>query len=249
MNEIWKEVPGYEEIYWVSNKGRVRSKHGILKPSTHRQGYLRIVFCVKGIRKTFQVHRLVAMVFIPNPENLPQINHKDEVKTNNFVFVNTDGTIDLEKSNLEWCTMDYNIHYGTGQIRCRNRGLPSNAKTICQYTLDGELIAIYPSGMEAQRKTGINQANINNCCHHISHQMCGFVWRFKGDPFSAVPPRKRCVGKKTIQKDLDGNIIKVWPSAIIASQSFGMKCSKSIRDCIKGKKKTCKGYKWEYLDK
>lgn len=247
MKEIWKDIPGYEGIYYASNTGLIRSKNGILKPSVHRGGYLKVVLCVKGHRKTFQVHRLIAQTFIPNPNNLPQINHKDEVKTNNFVFVSPDGTVDLEKSNLEWCTMEYNIFYGTGQARSKRRGLPANTKAVCQYSLDGELIATYPSGMEAQRKTGIKQASINNCCHHISHQMCGFVWRFKDDPFSPVPPRKKCAGKKTIQMDLDGNIIKVWPSALAASLSLGLKCSRSIRMCIKGEIPTCKGYKWKYL--
>lgn len=235
MKEIWKDIPGYEGIYLASNLGRIRSKNGVLKPSKHRDGYLHVVFCVKGVRKTFLVHRLVALTFIPNPDNLPQINHKDENKTNNYI------------DNLEWCTMEYNIFYGTGQERGRiNRGLPSNVKPVTQYSLDGEFIARYPSTMEAYRKTGITQASINACAHHIHHQMRGYVWRFDGDPFTPVPPRKKWVGKETVQMDLDGNVVKIWPSALAASQALGLKSSRTIRACIKGGISSCRGFKWKY---
>lgn len=167
MKEIWKDIPGYEGIYYASNKGLIRSKNGILKPSVHRDGYLKVVFCVKGRRKTFQVHRLIAQTFIPNPNNLPQINHKDEDKTNNCV------------ENLEWCTMDYNIHYGTGQKRCRNRGLPRNTKAVIQLSLEGEYINEYPSVIEAHRKTGANMANIRSCALGIYRQSGGYKWKYK----------------------------------------------------------------------
>ena len=232
MKEIWKEIPGYEGVYWASTLGHVRSTNGVLKPSKHRDGYLKVVFCVKGVRKTYQVHRLIALTFIPNPDNLPQINHKDENKTNNHI------------DNLEWCTMDYNIHYGTGQIRCRNRGLPSNARPVSQYSLNGEFIARYPSTMEAERQTGVAQANINACARHVHHQMCGYVWRFDGEPFTPVPEPKR--GKEIVQLDKDGNIIKIWPTILSASKGLGMKYPSYLQDCVKGRKPTCRGYIWKY---
>lgn len=234
MKEVWKDVPGYEGIYFASNLGRVRSNRCVLRPSIHRDGYCHVVFCVKGVRKYLSVHRVVALAFIPNPENLPQINHKDENKVNNCV------------ENLEWCTMDYNIHYGTGQIRSRNRGLPSNVKPVTQYSLDGVFIAKYPSTMDAYRKTGVNQANINACAHHKHHQMKGFVWRFDGDPFTPIPPRKKRLGKEIVQMDLAGNVIKVWPSLLLAAQSLGVSHTKCIRACAKGKKPNYKGYIWRY---
>lgn len=115
MKEIWKDIQGYEGIYQVSNLGRVRSvdrvvihkdgvKHlyrgRVLKPHYNTSKYLAIGLHYNGISNTYLVHRLVAQVFIPNPNNLPEVNHIDEVITNNKV------------DNLEWCTSEYNNNYG-----------------------------------------------------------------------------------------------------------------------------------------
>lgn len=109
MEEIWKSF-GYED-YKVSNFGRIKSykydkEHGkIMKPYKDTKGYLQIDLQLDGRkrqnRKHFAVHRLVAQAFIPNPDNLPQVNHKDENKENNHI------------DNLEWCTNEYNATYGT----------------------------------------------------------------------------------------------------------------------------------------
>ena len=103
MEEVWKKIPNYEN-YDVSNLGKIRnSKTSILrKTSIFRTGYEMVVLFKNGKRKNCSVHRLVAEAFIPNPNNLPEVNHKDEIKTNNFV------------DNLEWCTRIYNENYGTG---------------------------------------------------------------------------------------------------------------------------------------
>ena len=118
--EVWKDVVGYEGLYQVSNLGRVKSlgfdkwhKGRILKQSfDSKRNYLFVGLHKDGKIKQKNVHRLVAETFIPNPDNLPCVNHKDEDKTNNFVFVNKDGSVDLNKSNLEWCTVAYNTNYG-----------------------------------------------------------------------------------------------------------------------------------------
>ena len=101
--EEWRDIKGYEGKYQVSNLGRVRSFHGkgkLLKGTPDKDGYLRIALCKNGMRKYFGIHQLVALVFIPNPNNLPCVNHKDEDKTDNKV------------ENLEWCTIAYNNCYG-----------------------------------------------------------------------------------------------------------------------------------------
>lgn len=108
MREIWKDIKGYEGIYQVSNRGNVRSLHynklRILTPLS-KQGYYSVALSVNSKCKHFPIHRLVAEAFIPNPSNLPEINHKDEDGTNNSV------------DNLEWCTREYNNNYGSRNKR------------------------------------------------------------------------------------------------------------------------------------
>lgn len=121
QEEVWKPVPGYEGLYEASSHGRIRSierfvyhrrwgrfqkrKSVILKPAVSSRGYYTVVFGINGTRKAYAVHRIIAETFLPNPNNLPVVNHKDEDKTNNAV------------SNLEWCTQKYNINYGNGLKR------------------------------------------------------------------------------------------------------------------------------------
>ena len=103
MNEEWRDIKGYEGLYQVSNLGRVRSfynnKGKILKGTPDKDGYLRVALYKNGPKK-YGIHQLVAKMFIPNPNNLPAINHKDENKQNNTT------------ENLEWCTIAYNNSYG-----------------------------------------------------------------------------------------------------------------------------------------
>ena len=123
MEEEWRDIKGYEGIYQVSNLGRVKSlshlvvrcnnsnyitKERILRPGVKKDKRMMVVLCVRGVKKSVSIHRLVAQAFIPNPDNLPEINHKDENPQNNTV------------TNLEWCTGYYNKHYGTALERMRN---------------------------------------------------------------------------------------------------------------------------------
>lgn len=167
MTEIWKTVEGYSR-YEVSNLGRVRSyaqdgKAGKIKYGTPTfRGYLTIrLYDGKGHKHDFPVHRLVAKHFIPNPENLPQVNHKDEDKKNNRV------------DNLEWCTNDYNIHYGTGIERAAlaNRCCKTTSVKIYSVDTDGNKV-IYDSIGEAERQTGLNHSNIVRTLKGKSHS-CG----------------------------------------------------------------------------
>ena len=95
MKEEFKEIIGYEGWYWISNLGNVKSKFRQLKPCINKDGYYVVNLCKENHTKTFNVHRLVALHFIDNPNNLPQVNHKDECKTNNCV------------TNLEWCNVTH----------------------------------------------------------------------------------------------------------------------------------------------
>ena len=109
MEEVWKDIEGYEGLYEVSNFGRIKSLRTgkIMKPSINR-GYLKCILQNDGKYKMYYVHRLVIQTFIPNPDNLPEVNHKDEDKTNNKV------------DNLEWCDHKYNTNFGTRNEKIRN---------------------------------------------------------------------------------------------------------------------------------
>lgn len=172
--EIWRNVIEYENLYQVSNEGRVKSlnykktkKEKILKQYIDNCGYLFVTLSNKGKTKSFKIHRLVAETFIPNPQNLPCVNHKDEDKTNNKV------------ENLEWCTYEYNNNYGTRNKRISEKGLnKKNSKIVYQYTLDGKLIAIYHSTRECGRQ-GFDQPNVQRCCRHKQKTYKGYRWSFK----------------------------------------------------------------------
>ena len=110
MNEEWKVIEGYDFAYRVSNFGMVEGTRGFMKPYDNGYGYLVVDLKANGKRKHKKIHRLVAEAFIPNPDNLPEVNHKDENKYNNSV------------DNLEWCNSSYNKTYGTGRER-RSEGM------------------------------------------------------------------------------------------------------------------------------
>lgn len=179
-NEIWKPIDGYENLYEVSNYGRVKSlgngksnnsKERFLKASKEGNGYLRVGLSKDGKKKDFKVHRLVASAFIENPNNLPQINHIDEDKQNNHV------------SNLEWCTAEYNNNYGTHNERVAKSltGVFNTkvSKAVFQYTKQGEFIAEFPSVSEVQRQLGYPIQHISHCCLGKRKSANGYIWRYK----------------------------------------------------------------------
>lgn len=170
--EQWKNIKGYDGKYQVSDLGRVRSlKNGnshILKTLLVANGYLQVALCKNGNIKRHLVHRLVADAFIPNPNNLPQVNHKDENKGNNV------------KTNLEWCTPKYNMNYGTARTRTikAQRNHPNKSKPVYQYTLNGTFVKSYPSTMEVERQTGYGNSKISDCCRGRYKKAYGFIWSY-----------------------------------------------------------------------
>ena len=153
--EYWKPVVGYEGLYEVSSFGRVRNvrTNRVLSPIVDRDGYLKVHLSKNGHpRKTF-IHVIVSKAFIPNPNNYPCINHKDENKLNNCV------------ENLEWCTVAYNNAY-------------SKSKKVIQYTLDGQKIKEWPSTRCIEREIGYNSAFISKCCRGIKKTAYGFKWSY-----------------------------------------------------------------------
>ena len=162
--EVWKNIEGYEKLYQISNFGRVKSlnynrtgKEKILKPSKDKDGYLHVGLCKNGKAKFFRVHRLVCSAFLENPENLPQVNHKDENKENNHV------------DNLEWVSPKENINYGT-----RNEKM---SKPIIQYTKEGVFIREWVSTITASKQLKIH--HISECCKGKRKTCGGFLWKYK----------------------------------------------------------------------
>ena len=169
MQEIWKDVVGYEGLYQVSNFGRVKSldrydkigrkyKGKIIKQVLMKNGYLGLNLCVGGSCKTFYAHRIVASAFLDNPQNLPQINHKDENKQNNFV------------DNLEWCDSTYNNNYGTARERANIK------KYIPVYCI--ELNKRYDSMKQAGEEMGVPRGNIGKACRGVNKSSAGYHWRY-----------------------------------------------------------------------
>ena len=185
MEEIWKDVKGYEGLYQVSNLGRVRSldryvnnrhktktlkKGRMLINSLHKKtGYLIVSLSKNGFFKVKKVHQLVAIAFIPNVNGYNQINHKDEDKTNNKV------------DNLEWCDSLYNNNYGShakniSKTRNKNK---KGYKTVIQYNQKLEIINIYNSTREAARLNNADNSIISKCCRGLRKDYLGFIWKYE----------------------------------------------------------------------
>ena len=168
---IWKDIKGYEGLYQVSDEGEVRSlgngnsnssKERIIKPTKDKYGYLYITLCKNGKKKTIKIHRLVAEAFLPNPDNLPEVNHKDENKINN------------RANNLEFCDRKYNVNYGTG----KKRSAEKLSKPVKQFDLQGNFIQEFPSANEVQRKFGYSHGNISSACSGKRKTANNFIWKY-----------------------------------------------------------------------
>ena len=182
--EEWRDIKGYEGIYQVSNCGRVKKllkKNEKLQiAATDKDGYKIIRLWNGNKLKTHKVHRLVALAFLENPNNYPQVNHRDEDKTNNNI------------NNLEWCTPKYNVNYGTRNERASKsiskamKGKyigsksPNARKVVCITT--GE---IFNSMTQAAEKYNIAYQDISKCCRKKrksagKHQVTGekLLWEY-----------------------------------------------------------------------
>ncbi len=149
-------------LYWISNLGYVKNKYNhILKPDYSNKGYARVVLCKNGKVKLFRVHRLVADAFIPNPDNLPEINHIDENKRNNTA------------SNLEWCN-----HIQNMRAYIKNHPDSScNKQFIYCFDLD----KVFSSASEASIHTGVCRTSIVKACRGQLHKAGGMLWCYAKD--------------------------------------------------------------------
>jgi hypothetical protein len=178
MSEIWKDVPGFEGLYQVSNKGNIRSLDRIiekggrlhrikgipLRQNKTRAGYFIIGFSKEDKRTYHLVHRLVADLYIPNPNNYPCVNHKDENKANN------------EVENLEWCTHLYNNTYSSRIERVMSK----RRRPVVQLSLDGRIVNRFSSAKQASIETGINNSVIAEVCKNNYGRKTagGFKWKY-----------------------------------------------------------------------
>ena len=198
--EIWKPVVGYEELYEVSNFGRARSldridsnnhplKGVILKPYISNSGYLLVGLYKQQKRDRKLLHRLVAEAFIPNPDNKPEIDHINTIKTDNTVFLNEDGSINYEKTNLRWTTRKENINNPLTKTKMQiNARKPSKgkygkkhhrSKPIIQYDKEGNFIKEWDCANDVERVLGISNKHIGSVCLGKRKSCGGYIWRYK----------------------------------------------------------------------
>lgn len=234
--EVWKDVPEYDGLYRISNLGRlkylVRDNETIKKEKIRRQclnkdGYLCCSLKKENKRKLATIHRIVALVFIPNPNDYPIINHKNEIKTDN------------KTNNLEWCTIEYNVVYSAER---RNKELIeeknysfntisgySTRIPVYQYTTDGVYINKFANSIEAETITGISRKRIVVSCKTLDYAG-GYIWSYsnsKSDIDKRIDMRKArdysCKSRKAVdQYTPDGKFIKSYKSIKEASRQTGI---------------------------
>lgn len=172
IEEVWEDVEGFEGLYKISNLGRVYSlkKDAVMKYKHNNRKYAQITLTKDGKQHYFLVHRLVAMHFIDNPDNLPQVNHKDENKENNAA------------SNLEWCTNKYNALYGTRIERTKNnkdylKSREDMKRKVKGTSFDGE-VEVKLNSIKSARSLGFNTKKIIDCCQGKCEMYKGFKWEY-----------------------------------------------------------------------
>lgn len=183
MEEVWKDIEGYEGLYQVSNMGRVKSvaryapnnggvffkEEKILKQVKNKKGYCTVSLSKRSKKQSVTVHRLVAKAFVSNPNSSLTVNHINEIKTDN------------RAENLEWMSISENVKYGNGIKRSSisRTNNPKRCKPVIQYSKDGNFIKEYMSIKIASDITNIESTNITACCHDRRKFAGGYIWKFK----------------------------------------------------------------------
>lgn len=162
--ETWIPIQGFENSYLVSNLGNIWSlrRNKVLRVRKSTQGYGQVNLSKRGRMTTHRVHRLVATHFLPNPLNLPEVNHLNENKLDNRV------------ENLEWCDRSHNVNYGDRTEKQKTKvSIP-----VVQLSLDGDKIAVYPSVIQAARELKLSRSSISECCRGKRETLGGYIWKY-----------------------------------------------------------------------
>lgn len=251
MEEVWKDIVGYEGLYRVSNLGNVYScyMNKTLSIATRSDKYKFVVLRKNGKDKYMTIHRLVAEAFIPNPDNLPMVNHKDENPSNNCV------------DNLEWCTAQYNATYNDAHIK---RG-ESLCNKVYAYDCDGVLIKEYSSTQSVAKCFNMSNSNVSTACNSDFRTFNGMILsyvplsreevlnRLKNNKLKKYKVEhigeyiKKTKSKKVNQYDLDMNFIAEYPSTREAGRQLGFSPSLIGGVCRKEHRQT-HGYIFRYAD-
>lgn len=234
--EQWKDIENYEGLYQVSDEGRVRNisknPYKLMKPHYNQRGYLLVALSKNGLPLHKLVHRLVAEAFIPNPNNLPQVNHKDEKKDNNQVL------------NLEWCDNKYNSRYGTrgGRIGEKLRGIKFSEER--KIKMRGENHPFFGKHHTLESKIKISASRKGK--HHSEETK----EKMKGRKRSKESIEKQTLRQKkpVIQYTRNLEFVAKYQSTVDAVEALGYpkNANAAICKCLKGKLLSYKGFVWKY---
>jgi hypothetical protein len=235
---IMRPIPGYN-CYYASDKGLIYSKktgaaiEKVLYPA--KDGYYTVGLTPTGstlqIRK--KAHRMVALAWLENPDDLPFVNHKDGNKTNNAV------------SNLEWISAQGNVQHAfdTGLVQS------STARPVYQLNMDGEIVAKFESLTAAEIATGITARSIQQVCCGRLRVVKNFGWVYQENYVPGTKIREKAYAKKVVEQYfLDGDLICEYESVDAAARDMGVSPS-SLAAACRGEQKTCQGYIWKYKPK
>lgn len=245
MEEIWKDIKGFEGRYQVSNMGRVRGldrwtnhlhpcfiKGKILKTDVpNNKGYYRVSLSDGNRNYThYEVHRLVALHFVPGYKDGLVVNHKNEIKTDN------------RAENLEWCTFQYNINY-SDNVAPRRR-------TVYQYTMEGDFIAKHKCCADIEKQFGTYQGAMVHIMYESKTGIWnGYRWSFDvrtKEQWTEIAKKYKSSRRPVAQYDDNGNEIGRYNTATSAANKYGISLT-AICNCCNGKSHHAAGYIWKFL--